>query len=586
MPTSKQCRLALTLALIIGCGGPGSAPPVTPASSPSPLTANPASTPRSAYGPTSDADDLTHPTAADSALLAADTAAELKVAADSAADEAVLEELAEARPEGDEAEEKTGDARPEAVVPGGAEELADAVTWDIDVETFNSHARVQYYLDFFRGRGRERMAIWLTRLPRYEVMIRERLQRESLPGDLVYLALIESGFSNTATSRAKAVGMWQFMKATGKGYGLRVDSWVDERRDPFRATDAAVRHLRDLNRRFNSLYLAAAAYNAGSGKVSRGLRRLPDDESDSANSDATFFRLYDTKLLRRETKDYVPKLIAAALIAKQPNRYGFRMGTAQPAAYDSIIVPDMTGLDVLARLADTTVAAIRELNPQYLRLATPPGTRSIVRLPAGHGPTTVAAYAELPPRQRVTFVEHFVARGETLSGIALRYRVSQAMLAASNPKVQSRRIRVGQRIVVPTGGALSTRVARRMAEPVVAAGTSTRTFHRVKRGETISEIADEYGVTQRELMTWNGLDSRGRIRIGQRIRVLSPDGRAAPRVEPSPERAAGKTHIVRRGETLRGLAKRYGVSIQALREANGLTERETLKTGIALRIPG
>jgi membrane-bound lytic murein transglycosylase D len=510
--------------------------------------------------------------------------AELKVAADSAADEAVLDELAEAHPEGDEAEAKTGEAGPEGDVPGGADELAAAVTWDIDVETFNSHDRVHYYLDFFQGRGRERMAIWLTRMPRYEAMIRERLQRENLPGDLVYLALIESGFSNTATSRAKAVGMWQFMKATGKGYGLRVDSWVDERRDPFRATDAAARHLRDLNRRFKSLYLAAAAYNAGSGKVSRGLVRLPDDDSESPNSDATFFRLYDTKLLRRETKDYVPKLIAAALIAKQPERYGFRMGTATPAAYDSIIVPDMTGLDVLARLADTTVAAIRELNPQYLRLATPPGTRSIVRLPAGYGPVTVAAYAKLPARQRVTFVEHFVAPGETLSGIALRYRVSQAMLAASNPKVKSRSLRIGQRIVVPTGGALSTKVARRMAEPVVAAGTSTKAFHWVKRGETISEIADEYGVTQRELMAWNALDRLGRIRIGQRIRVSSPEGRGAP--TPEPDRAAAKTHIVRRGDTLRGLAKRYGVSIQALREANGLAERETLRTGIALKIPG
>jgi membrane-bound lytic murein transglycosylase D len=579
MPRSKQCRLALILTLVIGCGGAGSAPSVTPASSPSPLTGGPASVPYSAY-----ADNLAEPSAADSALLAADTVAELKVAADSAADEAVLEELAEARPEGSEAEGKAGGAR-EAVVPAKAE-LAGAVTWDIDVETFNSHARVEYYLDFFQGRGRERMAIWLTRMPRYEAMIRERLQRENLPGDLVYLALIESGFSNTATSRAKAVGMWQFMKPTGKAYGLRVDSWVDERRDPFRATDAAVRHLRDLNRRFNSLYLAAAAYNAGSGKVSRGLRRLPDDESDSTNSDATFFRLYDTKLLRRETKDYVPKLIAAALIAKQPGRYGFTLGTAQPATYDSIIVPDMTGLDVLSRLADTTVAAIRELNPQYLRLATPPGTRSIVRLPAGHGPMTVAAYAQLPPRQRVTFVEHFVAKGETLSGIALRYRVSQSMLAASNPKVHSRRIRIGQRIVVPTGGSLSTRVARRMAEPVVAAGTSTRAFHRVRRGETISEIADEYGVTQRDLLSWNRLDSRGRIRIGQRIRVSSPEGRAAPRTEPSPGSGAGRTHIVRAGETLKGLAKRYGVSVQALREANGLTERETLKTGISLRIPG
>jgi membrane-bound lytic murein transglycosylase D len=352
-----------------------------------------------------------------------------------------------------------------------------------------------------------------------------------------------------------------------------------------RATDAAVKHLRDLNRRFNSLYLAAAAYNAGSGKVSRGLGRLPDDESEGINSDATFFRLYDTKLLRRETKDYVPKLIAAALIAKQPERYGFSVDRQELFAYDSIIVPDMTGLDVLARLADTTVAAIRELNPQYLRLATPPGARSLVRLPLGHGPMTVAAYAELPPRQRVTFVEHFVARGETLSGIAVRYRVSQSLLLAANPKVKTRSLRIGQRVVVPTGGTLSTKVARRMAEPVVAAGTTKRTFHRVRRGETVSEIADEYGISQRELLDWNGLDSRGRIRAGQRIRVSAPEVRTVPQFAPQP--AAGvKTHVVRRGETLKGLARRYGVSIQALREANGISEQEPLRTGIALKIPG
>jgi membrane-bound lytic murein transglycosylase D len=346
-----------------------------------------------------------------------------------------------------------------------------------------------------------------------------------------------------------------------------------------------VRHLADLNRRFGSLYLAAAAYNAGSGKVSRGLIRLPDEENDTTNSDATFFRLYDTKLLRRETKDYVPKLIAAALIAKQPRRYGFRVGAPVPASYDSIMVPDMTGLDVIARLADTTVAAIRELNPQYLRLATPPNSRSLVRLPVGRGEATVAAYAELPVRQRVTFVEHFVTRGETLSGIALRYRVSQSMLMAANPKLKSRRIRIGQRVVVPTGGIPSTKVARRMAEPAVAAGTSTSAFHRVRRGETISEIADEYGVTQRELRTWNSLDSRGRIRIGQRLRVVSPDAPRTQTPSPAPDSNGVRMHVVQRGETLTGLAKRYGVSIQAIREANGLTERATLKAGVSLRIP-
>ena len=314
-------------------------------------------------------------------------AAELRLAADSAADEEVLEALADAHPTDGESDDVALDAAGSGA--GGAKALTStAVSWDIDVDTYNSHDRVQYYLDFFQGRGRERMGIWLTRMPRYEAMIRTRLQEQGLPGDLVYLALIESGFSNSATSRARAVGMWQFMKGTAKGYGLRVDSWVDERRDPYKATDAAARHLRDLNRRFGSLYLAAAAYNAGAGKVSRGLGRLPDEEeADSANADAMFFRLYDTKFLRRETKDYVPKLIAAALIAKEPARYGFEVGPGEPAVYDSIVVPTMTGLDVIARLADTTVTAIRELNPQYLRLATPPGVTSAVRPAAPSGIT-------------------------------------------------------------------------------------------------------------------------------------------------------------------------------------------------------
>jgi len=189
---------AVTLLVLAGCGGSRGATPTLPGPAGSPLTNMDRPSRR-----TTDSLDLPSPPVMDSALVAADFAAEGRLAADSAADEAVLEELATAHPEGTEL-----DSRGDVAAEGGAEALADAVTWDIDVATYNSHDRVRYYLDFFQTRGRERMSIWLTRMPRYEAMIRERLQRENLPGDLVYLALIESGFSNTATSRAKAVGMW------------------------------------------------------------------------------------------------------------------------------------------------------------------------------------------------------------------------------------------------------------------------------------------------------------------------------------------------------------------------------------------
>jgi membrane-bound lytic murein transglycosylase D len=301
------------------------------------------------------------------------------------------------------------------------------------------------------------------------------------------------------------------------------------------------------------------------------VRRLPeDDEADSLNSDATFFRLYDTKLLRRETKDYVPKLIAAARIAKEPARYGFAVEPAAPARYDSIVVPTMTGLDVIARLADTTVAAVRELNPQYLRLATPPGVRSVVRIPAGRGPTTLAAYDQLPPARRITFLEHTVAKGQTLSGIASRYGVSTRLVIEANPRLRGRKLRPGQRVIVPTGGAISGSVARRMADPVEPASSSPTGFHRVRRGETLSGLATEYGVTVRQLSAWNALGEDGVVRAGQRIRVAAPT----------------RIHQVRRGETLTGLAKRYRVSVQALRKANGLSSRDALRAGVTLRIPG
>jgi membrane-bound lytic murein transglycosylase D len=530
--------------------------------------------------------DSVRPPPPDSVLPVAEVAAELRSAVDSAADAEVLEQLDSATAAGDDSGE---------VSTGGANAV-EAVTWDIDVATFTNHDRVQYFLNFFQGPARERFTVWLSRMPRYESLIRQSLAEQGLPGDLIYLALIESGFSNTAVSRARATGMWQFMRGTARMYGLRVDSWVDERRDPYRATWAAVRHLRDLRDRFGSVYLAAAAYNAGGGKVSRGLSRLPEEEDDSLNSDATFFRLADTRHLRQETRDYVPKLIAAALIAKEPGRYGFpSFGDSihvEPLTWDSLLVPDATGLDVVARLADTTVTFIRELNPMYLRLATPPGSRSIIRIPAGSGDKVRAAYAILPPGKRVSFREHFVTRGETLGHIAQRYHMSVSELREANPRI-STKLRIGQRLIIPTSGVVVAREAAAAEDRRAEIHRSVTSTHTVRSGETLSEIAEHYHLSVTQLKSLNGLRSNT-IRAGQRLRVRSSSAgpsTTSNRVATTSTTTRSSTstsgyHVVRPGDTISGVAARYGVTQAALRTANGLGTNSVIRAGTRLKIPG
>jgi membrane-bound lytic murein transglycosylase D len=396
---------------------------------------------------------------------------------------------------------------------------ADAVSWDLDVQTYASHPRVRYYVSYFQAMAPSRLAVVLERGARYEPMIRQRMAAEGLPGDLFYLAMIESGWSSEAVSRSFAVGMWQFMRGTGRGYGLRVDTWVDERRDPVRATEAAARHLRDLRERFGSLYLAAAAYNAGAGKVSRSLGKLePAEELEAAedSGDADFFRLADTRLLSRETRDYVPKLIAAAIIAKQPARYGITTSSVPPFAYDSLVVPDATGLDVVARLAGVTLGEVRDLNPQYLRLATPPGTPSVIRLPAGAGDATAAAYQQLPSDERVQYLTHVVRRRERLTTIAATYRVPLADLRAANPDVGPRP-HAGTKLVIPAV-AIPSAIAIRAAGDRRPHSTAGRT-HRVRRGETLTGIARRYRVTLTALKRANSIRNEHALRAGAQLRI-------------------------------------------------------------------
>jgi membrane-bound lytic murein transglycosylase D len=597
--------LLVTVGVLAGCASNAA----TPAPAPAPSAPTPGAT--RIHGEPQVAAKAPMPPAprgvVDSLLRAKqleDLAEAVRLAADSAADERMLAALEESHPSDSAADED---------VP---------VRWDIDVATWGNHERVRWYLEFFQGPAHERMQIWLDRMPRYEPMIRERLQKANLPADLVYLALIESGFSLTATSRAKAVGMWQFMRPTGRHYGLRVDRWVDERRDPVKATDAAARFLSDLNDRFGSLYLAAAAYNAGGGRISGGLRRMgitpvsaeggpstddeaveeEEEEADVGFSDSDFFKLYESRYIHRETKDYVPKLIAAALIAKEPRRYGFRPSApAEPFPMDSLVAEGLTSLDVVARLADTTVTAIRELNPQYLRLATPPGTRSVVRLPAGKAAEVGARYRELPADERVSFRLHVARKGETVAGVAAQYGVPASLVYDANPGLRGGALRAGREVVVPTGGDASIVIAREVSRsaPADDAGSGRVRYHKVKKGETLSGIAKRYGVSQAKLKQWNHLSS-SKVRTGQKLRVVTPASGGSQRVastESAAERrqhakgagtdatrVAARTHKVKKGETLSGIASRYGVTMDSIRQVNGL-KSSSLQAGRKLKIP-
>ncbi len=585
----KRVSVLALLGAVSGCAGKASAP----VGMPSPATAAEIPAPDSGPAPTS----FRGPDSTKGAMVIANRSAVTDslraIDPDSAADAAVLEQLATAHPETQDS--GVDDAGTDGV-PGGTNGVASAeVTYDIDVSTYGSHARVQYYLDFFQGPARERFAIWLQRMPRFEPMIRAKLRENGVPEDMVYLALIESGFSSSAVSRARATGMWQFMKGTGKLYGLRIDSWVDERRDPVRATDAAARHLADLRDRFGSMYLAAAAYNAGAGKVGRGLRRIGDEEDEEDNPDAAFFRLYDTRFLRRETKDYVPKLIAAALIAKQPEKYGFeRVRGVSAMSYDSVVVPDATGLDVLARLADTSVAAMRELNPQFIRLVTPPRQTAVVRVPAGTGELVTGRYAALEPKDRVSFVDHTIARGQTLATLAGMYRVPTRLITNANPGVRLSRLRPGMHVLIPTSyvPALVEPTAAPVTRRALAiASGSTTIRYRVRSGESLSTIAGKYDTSVDRLRSLNALGQSALLRAGQIIRVPAPTA-AAPVLTSRRQAAgvtqasgAGKSHVVRRGETLSTIASRYGVTLVSLRSANGLSDASVLKAGTRLQIP-
>jgi membrane-bound lytic murein transglycosylase D len=393
--------------------------------------------------------------------------------------------------------------------PTSADATTDSAepSWDIDVRSYESMDRVEHYVRLFSTTAREHIEQRLSRGTRYEPMIREKMRAGGLPEDMYYLALVESGFDPNAYSRAAAVGMWQFMTSTARDMGLRVDWWVDERRDPFRSTDAAVGFIKGLRDQFGSLYLAAAAYNGGPGRIARGLSRYADD-LEGTSGDDLFFALAEKDYLRNETREYVPQLIAAALIGKEPARYGMNLTIEPPVTYDSARVGPGTALAAVATAADTTLDAIRELNPEILRGVTPPKDSFYVRIPTGGVAHFDSAFAELPKSARLGLVSVTSKKGQRLETIAEAQGISVRKLAAFNPrlrKLKSGRLVAGQTVLVPTEAALDG--ATDVPDPAIEryGSTASTTTHVVKSGETISGIAKKYHTTTAVIMRANGL---------------------------------------------------------------------------------
>ena len=386
--------------------------------------------------------------------------------------------------------------------------LAADVRWDLPAVR---NERVEFWIDFLSGRNKEKTELWLERQGRYAPLIRQALTANGMPQDLLYLAMIESGLSPKAYSHAAASGMWQFIAETGRRYNLRIDGYVDERRDPVKSTAAALEYLGEMHDEFGSWFLAAAGYNSGENRV----RRLLREHAGGATGDENLYWTIWPEL-PRETRDYVPLMLAMGHIAKDPARYGFTdLDYQEPLEYETVEVPGGTSLAAVARAVDVDRDVIEELNTHLVRGMTPPGGTYPVRVPLHRG-ANFAANLERIRAEMPDPVEYTLRRGETLTHVARRFGVSVASIQDANGGLNPRRLQAGQRIRVPVADEVTMAIAR-SAEDGPAEG-SWRT-HRVRRGDTLWEIARRYDVSVAQLRSWNSMGGRSALRVGQELRV-------------------------------------------------------------------
>ena len=425
--------------------------------------------------------------------------------------------------------------------------------YDIPIEM---QPLVAQYVQFFQGAGRKWFRKWMSRSTRFIPMMQAILETRGLPKDTVYLAMIESGFSAQAYSWARAAGPWQFISSTARLYGLRQDFWIDERRDPVKATEAAARYLRQLHQSLGDWYLAWAAYNAGGRRLERMIAKKGTTD---------FWALSNGRGLAKETKHYVPKLIACALVAKYPKAFGFsdeEFDFLTPLETEEVALAAATDLDVVARAAEVSIDDLKELNPELKRWCTPPATAGkpyTLRLPKGSREKFTENFAKIAPRERLAFRIHRVKRGDTLSRIAADYHSAPEAILRMNGLRNLRRLRVNTDLVIPVPNAATavqgrtdnaferqvTRARRSGFVPVrpeleIPAGSKpqispaiaevkseviggkTRIQYGVQSGDTLWAISQRFSCSVDNLRKWNRLPKRSRgLQVGTVLIIWS-----------------------------------------------------------------